>query len=109
MPTLTITRQDIHAQPVLFVRRRIARHELTNTLAECFGKVFNYGQKAGLPIAGWPFARYVSTGVGLWTIEAGMPLAAPAAAAEGEFEAGFLPGSAQVALGVHAGPYEDLQ
>jgi hypothetical protein len=42
-------------------------------LAECFGKLFAHGQKAGLPIAGWPLARYVSMGPGLWTVDAAMP------------------------------------
>ncbi len=106
MPTLSITRQERAAQPILFIRRRIARGELQGMLAECFGKLFAHGQKAGLPIAGWPLARYVSMGPGLWTVDAAMPLAAPAAG-EGEMEAGFLHGGA-VALGVHAGPYEQL-
>jgi effector-binding domain-containing protein len=43
---------------------------------------------------------------GLWTIEAAMPLAAPAAG-EGAIQPGALPGG-PVALGIHAGAYEDL-
>ena len=106
MPTLSIERKEIAAQPILFIRRRVARTDLAAMLGECFGKLFGHGQKAGLPIAGWPLARYVAMGPGLMTIDAGMPLAAPAPA-QGEMEAGMLPGG-PMAVGVHAGPYEQL-
>jgi effector-binding domain-containing protein len=106
MPTLSITRQDREAQPILLIRRRIARSELQSMLAECFGALYAHGQKAGLPIAGWPVARYLSTGPGLWTVEAAMPLAGAAPAA-GEMEAGVLP-AGPVAMGLHAGPYDQL-
>ena len=106
MPTLSITRQERAAQPILLIRRRIARSELQSMLAECFGRLYAHGQKAGLAIAGYPLARYVSAGPGLWTVEAAMPLAAPAPG-EGEMQAGSLP-AGPVAMGVHAGPYEQL-
>lgn len=106
MPPLSITREERPAQPILFIRRRIARSELQSMLAECFGKLFTHGHKAGLAIAGFPLARYVSTGPGLWTVEAAMPLAAPAAG-EGEMQSGMLP-AGPVARAVHAGPYEQL-
>ncbi len=106
VPTLSITRKDLPAQPILFIRRRIARSELQGTLAECFGRIFGHCQKSGIAIAGFPLARYVSTGPGLWTIEAAIPLAAPADG-EGEMQAGNLP-AGPVALGIHAGPYEQL-
>jgi AraC family transcriptional regulator len=106
MPTLSITRQERAAQPILFIRRRIARSELQPMLAECFGALYGHAQRNGLPIAGFPLARYVSTGPGLWTVEAAIPLAAPAAA-EGEMQSGTLP-AGPVALGVHGGPYEQL-
>jgi AraC family transcriptional regulator len=106
MPTLSVTRQQFAGQPLLLIRRRIPRPELQAMLSECFGKLFGHGHKAGLPIAGWPVARYLSVGPGLWTVEAAMPLAL-AAAGEGEMEAGALPAGA-VAVGIHAGPYEQL-
>ena len=55
---------------------------------------------------GWPLCRYASTGMGLWTIDPAMPLSAPAKS-EGEMQADILPGG-PVALGIHAGPYENL-
>jgi len=106
MPVLSIDRQERPEQALLLIRRRIARSELATALAECFGALFTHGQRAGLPIAGWPLARYVSMGPGLWTIEAAMPLAAPAAAV-GEMEPGSLP-AGPVALAIHTGPYEQL-
>jgi len=106
MSTLSIVRKEITPQHILFIRRRIAPSELQSTLGECWGKLFSYGAKAGLPIAGWPICRYVSTGQGLWTIEAAMPLAV-AATGEGEMVAGVLAGG-PVALGIHAGPHDHL-
>ncbi|HEX4024134.1 MAG TPA: GyrI-like domain-containing protein [Steroidobacteraceae bacterium] len=106
MPTISITRVQRAPQPVLLIRRRIARADLQAMLGECFGKLFAHGHKAGLAIAGWPLARYASTGPGLWTVEAMMPLATPADG-EGEMQAGGLP-AGPAALGVHAGPYEQL-
>ena len=107
MPTLTIERRALAAQPVLLIRRRIARHELPATLAHCFGAVFGHCQKAGLALDGRPYTRYLATGPGLWTIEAGKPLAA-AAPGEGDIEAGTLPGG-PAAVAMHAGPYDQLQ
>jgi AraC family transcriptional regulator len=106
MPTTSVTRQQFAGQPILLIRRRIPRPELQGMLAECFGKLFGHGHKAALPVAGWPVARYLSVGPGLWTVEAAMPLAA-AAAGEGEMEAGTLP-AGPVAVGIHAGPYDQL-
>jgi AraC family transcriptional regulator len=106
MPVQSIVRKEIAPQPVLFIRRRIGANEVQPTLAECFGKIYGYATQKGLPIAGFPLARYVSTGPGLWTIEPAVPLAAPAQG-EGEIQAGELPGGA-VAFAVHMGPYDQL-
>lgn len=106
MPTLSINRQPLAEQPAVFVRLRTARHELAAAIAEGLGKSFTYAQKAGLAIAGRPFTRYLSSGPGLLTIEAGAPLAAPATG-EGDIEAGALPGG-PAAVAVHAGSYDQL-
>jgi AraC family transcriptional regulator len=106
MPILSITRKELAPQHILFIRRRIAPGERKEALGECFGRLFSYGAKAGLPIAGWPLCRYVNIGPGLLTIEPAMPVAAPATG-EGEIQSGVLPGGA-AALGIHAGPYEGL-
>jgi AraC family transcriptional regulator len=106
MPTLSISRKQIPPQNILYIRRRIAPSELEATLGECFGNLFTHAAKAGLPIAGWPMCRYVSTGLGLWTVDPAIPLAV-AATSEGEMQADTLPGG-WVALGIHAGPYDQL-
>jgi AraC family transcriptional regulator len=106
MPILSITRKELAPQHILFIRRRIAPSERKAGLGECFGRLFSYGAKAGLPIAGWPLCRYVDMGPGLLTIEPAMPVAAPATG-EGEIQSGVLPGGA-AALGIHGGPYEGL-
>jgi hypothetical protein len=104
--SLTIIRKDFPGQPVLLIRRRIARDELPNFLAECFGTLFGHGQRSGLPIAGWPLARYVAMGPGLWTVEAAMPLAS-ASAPVGELQSGSLP-AGPTAFAIHVGAYERL-
>jgi AraC family transcriptional regulator len=106
MPILSITRKELAPQNILFIRCRIAPGERKEALGECFGRLFSYGAKAGLPIAGWPLCRYVNMGPGLLTIEPAMPVAAPATG-EGEIQSGVLPGGA-AALGIHTGPYEGL-
>jgi AraC family transcriptional regulator len=104
--TSAIERREITAQPILYIRRRVPRTQLKDMFAECFGKLFMYGHQAGLAIAGWPLARYVSMGPGLWTVDAAMPLASPAPS-NGEMQAGELYGG-PVAFAVHSGPYELL-
>jgi AraC family transcriptional regulator len=106
MPTLSIARDEIAAQPTLFVRLRPARHELAAAIAGGVGKTYAHSQKAGLAFAGQPFTRYLSTGPGVLSIEVGLPLAA-AGRGDGDVEAGELPGG-PVAVGIHAGPYDQL-
>jgi AraC family transcriptional regulator len=106
MPMLSIERRELTERPALIIRRRIARSDLQTTLADCFGRVFGHCHKVGIPLDGRPFTRYLSTGPGLWTIEAGKPLGT-AANGEGEIEAVMLPGG-PVALAVHGGLYDQL-
>jgi AraC family transcriptional regulator len=105
-PSPSVSRRVLTPQPILFIRRQVARKDLAAALGECFGAVAAYCRKAGLALAGPPFARYPSSGPGDLTMEAGMPIAAPAPG-EGEIEAGFLQGGA-VAFAVHAGAYNRL-
>jgi AraC-like DNA-binding protein/effector-binding domain-containing protein len=103
---LTIVVKENPEQPILLIRRRIARSELTSMLAECFGTLFSHGHSNGLPVAGWPLARYISMGAGLLTVEAAMPVAAPVPAS-GQMQPGTLP-AGPAAFAVHAGPYAQL-
>lgn len=106
MPLLSITRKDIEPLPFLFIRRQTSRSELPALLAECFGKVFMHCTSAGLPIAGFPLARYVSVGPGLMTVEAGVPLA-KVVPGVGDMQCSELPGGA-VVFAIHGGPYDQL-
>jgi AraC family transcriptional regulator len=106
MPSLSIERRDLPAQPILLVRLRTARHELAAAIAQGVTKVYMYAQKAGLAFAGHPFTRYLSTGPGLLTIEVGFRFAG-AVVGEGEVEAGELQGGPAV-VAVHGGPYDQL-
>ena len=107
MPTSAIERRELESeQPILYIQRRIPVSQLQQTMGECFGALFGHGQKAGLPIAGHPISRYVSTGAGLWTVDLIMPLMQPAESS-GEMKSGVLV-SGPVAFAVHEGPYDQL-
>ena len=106
MPTLSIERRELTPQPALIVRCRTPRGELQAAIGSSLGAVFGHCQKVGLPLDGRPFVRYLSTGPGLWEIECGKPLAAPAQSAE-SIEAATLPGG-PVLVAIHGGLYNQL-
>jgi len=106
MPMLSIERRELSPAHVLIVRARCGRHELAKTMGECFGKAFPYAMQSGVPLAGRPFTRYLSSGPGLFTIESGCVLAAATPGA-GEIEAATLPGG-PAAVAMHGGSYDTL-
>jgi AraC family transcriptional regulator len=106
MTTLSIERRELTPQPVLIMRCRAPRAELQTAIGNSLGGVFGHCQKVGLPLDGKPFTRYLSTGPGLWEIECGKPLAAPATG-EGAIEAATLPGG-PVLVAMHGGLYDQL-
>lgn len=108
--TYAIMKRELAPQPVLVVRRRIEPSELATTLAEVLGKIFAHAQQGGMALAGQPFTRYIEWGPGLWTIEAGLPVAAPSndsARADSEVRPDTLPGGL-AATTRHAGSYDGL-
>jgi AraC family transcriptional regulator len=105
VPLLSIARKDLEPLPFLFVRRQASPSEISAVLAECFGIVFSHCMTKGLEMAGFPLARYPVVGP-LTTVEAGVPLKAPAKP-EGEMEYVELPGGPAV-FAVHGGPYDQL-
>ncbi len=105
VPLLSITQKDLAPMPFLFVRRQASQSELSATLGECFGAVFAHCMKNGLEMAGFPLARYPVVGP-LLTVEAGVPLKAPAQP-EGDMEYTVLPGGPAV-FAVHGGAYDQL-
>jgi len=106
MPMLSIAREELVPQPILFVRRRVTRDEIAANIETCLGMSFGLAMQKGYAINGRPFARYPATGPGLITMEVGCVLAASAAGV-GEIEAGFLQGGL-AAVAMHAGPYDEL-
>jgi AraC family transcriptional regulator len=106
MPTLSIERRALDAQPILFVRTKAARHELPKAIAQGVGKVYMHAQTSGAPLDGHPFTRYLSSGPGLLDIEVGFRVARDAAGA-GDVISGELP-AGETAVAVHAGPYDQL-
>lgn len=106
MPTVSIERQEIAPQPVLFVRARASRQELAGAIGKGVGASYGRAHQAGAALAGPPFTRYPELGAGLLTIESGMPVAVPTPG-EGPVEAGELPGG-PVVVAIHAGAYDQL-
>jgi AraC family transcriptional regulator len=106
MPTLSIERQEIAAQPVLFVRTKAPRHELAAAIGTSIGRSYAQAQKSGVAPAGRPFARYPEMSAELITVECGLPTAAPARG-DGPVETGSLQGG-PVVVAMHAGHYEQL-
>jgi AraC family transcriptional regulator len=111
MTTYAIAKRELAPQPVLVVRRRIKPADLANTLSEALGAIFLHAQQSGMALAGQPFTRYIEWGPGVWTIEAGLPVAAPgkesSSRGAGEVRADTLPGG-PVATTTHAGAYDGL-
>lgn len=93
--------------PFLFMRRQVKKEAIAETLGTMFPAVFQYATAQGIAFAGPPTARYIFVTPGLITIEAGLPVVAPAEG-EGEIELGSLMGGA-VATTVHKGPYDQLE
>lgn len=101
-----VSERSLDPQPVLVVRRRIKRSDISKTLGEMLGTVFLHTQRAGAVLVGQPFTRYLEWGPGLVSIEAGLPVAARIEG-EGNVLAEALPGG-RAAVTTHHGPYEQL-
>lgn len=106
MPLLSLERRDLAAQPIVFVRARVARAGIPAAIGEGLGKAFAYVQQCGLTPAGPPLARYPELGAEMLTIESGVAVGTPVPG-QGDVQAGQLQGGpALVAL--HAGAYDTL-
>jgi AraC family transcriptional regulator len=108
--TYAIANKELVPQPVLVVRRRIKPADLAKTLAEVLGAIFLHAQQKGMALAGQPFTRYIEWGPGVWTIEAGMPVATlgkDSPRGEAEVRDDTLPGG-PAATTTHTGSYDGL-
>jgi AraC family transcriptional regulator len=106
MPTLTIKRERRAPVTALIMRRRISRTQVPATLAECYNEIIGAAHKQSLGFSGRPFARYLTVGYGLLTIEPGLPVTG-AARSDGDVEVATLPGGSLL-VGLHSGKYEQL-
>jgi AraC family transcriptional regulator len=106
MPMLSTTVRTLPAQPALIIRSRIPRSAIAATIGESLGRIVPHALGSGATLAGQPFARYPEFGIGMITIEVGMPLAS-AVDGKGEIESFQLP-AGRAAVAVHGGSYEQL-
>ncbi|MGH8216999.1 MAG: helix-turn-helix domain-containing protein [Steroidobacteraceae bacterium] len=104
--TYDISERVLNPQPVLVVRRRVKRSDISKVLGEMLGTVFLHAQRAGATLVGQPLTRYLEWGPGLVSIEAGLPIAARIEG-EGAVLAEALPGG-RTAVTTHHGPYAQL-
>ncbi len=105
--TYSVTKKTLTPQPALAVRRTIKPDGIAKALSEMFPQVAVYAQQSGIAMAGAPYARYLSMKGNEWVIEAGFPVAAPAAGSD-EVIAAALPGG-PAAFTIHSGPYDKLR
>jgi AraC family transcriptional regulator len=107
MPSSPVSRRDLTATAALVIRRKCTASEIAQTLGECLPRVFAWAQQNGVPFAGPPFTRYLPSGPGLLSIEAGMPIATPSKGDGGDIVAAELPGGS-AAVAIHEGNYDTL-
>ena len=106
MPT-PVSRRDNTPAAALVIRKKCTHTEIAKTLGECLPRVFAWAQQQGIPFAGPPFTRYLASGPGLISLEAGLPIAAPSKGDGGDIVATELPGG-PVAFAIHEGNYDTL-
>jgi AraC-like DNA-binding protein/effector-binding domain-containing protein len=106
MPMLSVDLRTLSPQPALIIRSRIPRSAIAATIGASLGRIVPFAMGAGGALAGQPFARYPEFGIGMVTIEVGMPLAAAIAGKE-DIEAFTLP-AGRAAVAMHGGSYEQL-
>jgi effector-binding domain-containing protein len=75
-------------------------------LGEVLPEIWTHLQRVGAGVTGPPFSLYRGMGDGTFDVEAGLPVAAPIAAA-GRITPGTLPGG-RAAVTWHVGPYDRL-
>jgi len=105
MTDYNIEQQDLDETPVLFGRRKLEKDKIADGLAQVLPAAFGHAMNNGFEMVGPPFVRYADQSAAFFTIEAGVPLAAPAPdpGADSGLSVGTLPGG-KAAFTVHQGP-----
>jgi AraC family transcriptional regulator len=104
--SVTVTRKSLQPALALVIRKKCAQSEIAQTLGACLPRVFAWATQHGVPFAGPPFTRYLPSGPGLLTVEAGLTIAAPSKG-EDDILAVELPGG-PAAVAIHEGAYDKL-
>lgn len=105
--TYQMESRTLPEQPAVVMQAVLPVAEVGPWLAQTYAELFAHLEKAGVPAAGPPYARYVFDEEKL-DIEAGVPIAeAVPSLSGGPVRLGALPGGPAVST-VHAGPYETL-
>jgi AraC family transcriptional regulator len=111
----SVVEKILPPQPVLVVRRRVARSDIAKTIGETLPLIFQYAQERGIALAGHPFTRYIEFTAGFVTLEPGMRIAGRS---ENGADASVTPVKTDVledtlpdgptATVMHVGPYDTL-
>ena len=115
----TITVVELTSQPVIVGRKRVKRSDISGTIGEMLGQVFQFAQQHGIALSGLPFTRYAEVGAGLITMEPGMRIASSGQQAiqidpawltdkgAADVRVDTLP-AGSAAFTTHVGPYDKL-
>lgn len=101
----TMRTQTLREQPTAVRRATLPADQVGSWLADTYAQVAAYLERAGVPMSGPPYARYVLRDHEM-EVEAGFPVADPIAG-DGQIEPSGLP-AGPVAVSTHYGPYETL-
>ena len=97
---------ELHPREAAVVRVAVPRDQLQGALAEAMGEVSRGMNEAGVPLAGPPFARYLSFDATRVVAEIGFPVIRPAPRV-GRVEPVVLPGGLAASM-IHLGGYERI-
>lgn len=104
--SVTVTRKTLSPALALVIRTKCTPSEIAATLGACLPRVFAWATQHAIPFAGPPFTRYLPSGPGLLTVEAGLTIATPSKG-ENDILAVELPGG-PAAVAIHEGAYDKL-
>lgn len=102
----TISSRTLTEQPTAVRRATLPADQVGSWLADTYAQVAAYLERAGVPMSGPPYARYVFRDHEM-EVEAGFPVANPIAG-DGQIEPSGLP-AGPVVVTTHYGPYEALE
>lgn len=104
----TIDVQQLNAQPILCVRRRVKRDDIAATIGSSLGAIVAYAMQHGSAINGHPITRYSEMGTGMVTMEPAMRVSShPPADPTGAVINDTLP-AGPAAVTTHMGSYDQL-